>query len=72
MRARQNLERFCQQIIPGLYRIEVIDLLNQPELAFEHGILAVPTVVREAPVPIRKAIGDLSRVEHTPTLFQPS
>ena len=69
MRARQNLERFCQQIIPGLYRIEVIDLLSQPELAREHGIVAVPTVVREAPVPVRKAIGDLSNAERTPALF---
>lgn len=70
MRARQNLERYCQQYIPGVYRIEVIDLLTQPELAREHQIVAVPTVVREEPVPIRKAIGDLSGLERTPGLFQ--
>ena len=70
MRARQNLERFCQQHVPGLYRIEVVDLLDRPELAREHGIVAVPTIVREEPVPIRKAVGDLSYVERTPALFQ--
>jgi circadian clock protein KaiB len=70
MRARQNLERFCQQYLPGLYRIEVIDLLHRPELAREHEIVAVPTLVREEPVPIRKAIGDLSGLERAPALFQ--
>jgi len=69
MRARQNLERFCQQHLPGLYRIEVIDLLQQPELARVHEIIAVPTVVREQPAPIRKAIGDFSIVERTPSVF---
>ena len=69
MRARQNLERFCQLHIRGLYRIEVIDLLSQPELAREHEIVAVPTVVREEPVPIRKAVGDFSAVERTPAIF---
>ena len=69
MRARQNLERFCQIHVPGIYRIEVIDLLSQPELAREHEIVAVPTVVREEPVPIRKAVGDFSTVERTPTIF---
>jgi circadian clock protein KaiB len=58
--ARSNLERLCAQYLSGGYRIEVIDLLEDPAAAKEHGIVAVPMVVREAPVPIRKAVGDLS------------
>ena len=68
MRARENLERLCREHIKVRYRIVVIDLLQQPGLALEHEIVAVPTVVRESPVPIRKAIGDLS--ERIPRLFQ--
>ena len=69
MRARQNLERLCQQHVQGRYLIEVIDLLHQPALAREHEIVAVPTVVREVPVPIRKAVGDLSYPDRAPWLF---
>ena len=58
--ARTNLERICQQNIRGHYHIEVIDLQVDPARAREHEIVAVPTVVREAPVPIRKVVGDLS------------
>jgi circadian clock protein KaiB len=58
-----NLERLCQQHIPGQYRIEIVDLHTHPALAAEHGVVAVPMVVREAPVPIRKVVGDLSNVE---------
>jgi circadian clock protein KaiB len=58
--ARANLERLCRQYLAGGYRIEVIDLLEHPALAKEHEIVAVPMVVREAPVPIRKLVGDLS------------
>lgn len=72
MRARDNLERLCREHIKVRYRIEVIDLLLQPALALEHEIVAVPTVVRESPVPIRKAIGDLSVPERIPRLFQVS
>jgi circadian clock protein KaiB len=61
--ARANLERLCAQNIKSPYRIEVIDLLEHPTAAREHEIVAVPTVVREAPVPIRKAVGDLSDLE---------
>ena len=60
--ARANLERICQQRIQHEYRIEVIDIQTNPALAREHGIVAVPMVVREAPVPIRKVVGDLSDV----------
>ena len=72
MRARDNLERLCREHIKVRYRIEVIDLLHQPALAVEHEIVAVPTVVRESPVPIRKAIGDLCVLERIPRLFQVS
>ncbi|HPU81317.1 circadian clock KaiB family protein, partial [Accumulibacter sp.] len=49
--------------LAGQYRIEVIDLLQQPQLAAEHQILALPTLVRKLPTPIRKIIGDLSDTE---------
>ena len=59
-KARANLEHICQQHIKHEYRIEVIDIQANPALAREHMIVAVPMVVREAPVPIRKVVGDLS------------
>jgi circadian clock protein KaiB len=62
-RARDNLERLCREHIPDRYRIDVIDLQQNPALAREHEIVAVPTVVREAPVPIRKLCGDLADTE---------
>jgi circadian clock protein KaiB len=55
-----NLERICADHLPGQYEIEVIDLRQDPKLAREHSILAIPTLVRELPVPMRKIIGDLS------------
>lgn len=58
--ALKNLERICGEHLPGQYEIEVIDLKKSPALAREHGIVAIPTLVRELPVPIRKIIGDLS------------
>ena len=58
--ARENLERLCLEYLKDAYRIEVVDLLKQPGLAREHGLIATPMVVRESPVPIRKVVGDLS------------
>jgi circadian clock protein KaiB len=58
--AISNLERICAEHMPGRYEIEVIDLKQNPKLAREHSIVAIPTLVRELPVPIRKIIGDLS------------
>ncbi|MCE5326182.1 MAG: circadian clock KaiB family protein [Planctomycetaceae bacterium] len=55
-----NLKRICEENIPGQYDIEVIDLLKNPQLAKGDQILAVPTLVRKLPVPVRKIIGDLS------------
>jgi len=64
-RARENLERLCREHIRDRYHIHVIDLQEDPALAREHGIVATPMVVREAPVPIRKMCGDFSDVERT-------
>ena len=61
--AIQNLERICKESLPGRYTIEVVDLRKSPHLAREHGIVAIPTLVRELPTPIRKIIGDLSNSE---------
>ncbi|AXQ95893.1 circadian clock KaiB family protein [Cereibacter azotoformans] len=58
-----NLRRICEQDLPGQYEVEVIDLKQNPRLAKEHSIVAIPTLVRELPVPIRKIIGDLSDKE---------
>ncbi len=61
--ALANLRETCEQYVPGKYKIEVIDLLKKPQLASGDQILAVPTLVRRLPQPIRKIIGDLSNRE---------
>ncbi|MBO9562085.1 MAG: circadian clock KaiB family protein [Niastella sp.] len=58
-----NLKRYCEQHLDGRYEIEIIDLLVNPQLAAGDQILAIPTLVRKVPVPIRKIIGDLSNEE---------
>ena len=58
-----NLKRACDENLPGKYTIEVIDLTKNPHLARGDQILAVPTLVRRLPKPIRKLIGDLSNTE---------
>jgi circadian clock protein KaiB len=58
--ALNNLNRYCEEHLHGRYKIEVIDLLLQPQLAEGDQIFAVPTLVRKVPVPIRKIICDLS------------
>ena len=63
VRAFTNLKKLCEQHLAGQYRIEVIDLLLQPQLADGDQILAIPTLVRKLPEPIRKIIGDLSDTE---------
>lgn len=60
VRAVENLRRVCDQHLAGRYRVEVIDLLVNPALARGDEIVAVPTLVRKLPDPIRKIIGDLS------------
>lgn len=61
--ALRNLEAICEQHLPGRYRIELIDLLKQPQLARGDQIVAVPTLVRHLPPPMKKIIGDLSNEE---------
>src|SRR5215472_1615018 len=58
-----NLKRLCEEHLAGEYRIEVIDLLKQPQLAQGDQILAIPTLVRKLPEPMKKIIGDLSNTE---------
>jgi circadian clock protein KaiB len=60
LRAIENLRRACEEHLAGRYRIEVVDLLENPRLAADDQILAVPTVVRKLPQPMRKLVGDLS------------
>ena len=61
--ALKNITRYCQENLEGKYSIEVIDLLKNPKLAEGDQILAIPTLVRKVPEPIRKIIGDLSDEE---------
>jgi len=61
--ALTNLKKYCETHLKGLYMIEVIDLLTQPQLAEGDQIFAIPTLVRKVPEPIRKIIGDLSNEE---------
>jgi circadian clock protein KaiB len=61
--ALSNLKRYCEEHLKGQYSIEVIDLLQQPQLAEGDQILAVPTLVKKVPEPVRKIIGDLSNEE---------
>ena len=60
MTAFANLERFCEKHLAGRYHIEVVDLLKQPELAESDQIVALPTLVRKLPEPIKRIVGDLS------------
>lgn len=61
--AYSNLKRLCEEHLKNKYRIEVIDLIKNPQLARGDQILALPTLVRKLPVPVRKIIGDLSNAE---------
>ena len=58
-----NLKKLCEERLKGLYHIEVVDLLENPALAKGDQILAIPTLVRKLPQPIKKIIGDLSNTE---------
>ena len=58
-----NLKKLCEEHMDGDYYIEIVDLLQQPQLAKGDQILAIPTLVRKLPEPVRKIIGDLSNTE---------
>lgn len=61
--ALSNLKRFCEEHLAGHYDIEVIDLMKNPQLAAGDQILAIPTLVRRLPSPLKRIIGDLSNTE---------
>lgn len=63
IRAFENLKKLCEEHLHGLYSIQVIDLLERPMLARGDQIIAVPTLVRRLPTPVKKIIGDLSNTE---------
>jgi circadian clock protein KaiB len=63
LRAFANLKTLCEEHLAGRYELEIIDLVEQPALARSDDILAIPTLVRRLPVPLRKIIGDLSNTE---------
>jgi circadian clock protein KaiB len=63
--ALDNLQKLCEEHMPGRYEIEVIDLMENPQLARGDQIVAIPTLVRKLPEPMRKIIGDLSNTERT-------
>ena len=63
IKALENIKKYAEEYLKGKYSIEIIDLLKNPQLAEGDQILAVPTLVRKFPEPIRKIIGDLSNEE---------
>jgi len=63
--ALENLERLCEEHLSGKYKIEVVDLLVHPQLAKGDQIIAIPTLVRKLPEPLRRLVGDLSDTERT-------
>jgi circadian clock protein KaiB len=63
--ALANLKRVCDEHLSGRYSIEVVDLLKNPRLAKDDQIVAIPTLVRKLPEPLRRIVGDLSDTERT-------
>jgi circadian clock protein KaiB len=63
--ALENLKRVCEEHLAGRYSIEVVDLLKNPRLAKDDQIVAIPTLVRKLPEPLRRMVGDLSNTERT-------
>jgi circadian clock protein KaiB len=61
--AFENLKKICDEHLDCRYRIEVIDLIRNPQLAKDHQIIAVPTLIRKLPTPVKKIIGNLSNTE---------
>jgi circadian clock protein KaiB len=60
MRALENLKRICEEHLQGRYKLEVIDVYQRPDMARNEQIIAVPTLIRRLPRPLRKLVGDLS------------
>jgi circadian clock protein KaiB len=64
LRAIANIRAICEQHLKGRYRLEVVDVYRRPALLSKDQIVAVPTLVKKLPVPLRLLVGDLSRTEH--------
>jgi len=58
-----NLKRICEEHLAGKYKIEIVDLMANPALAQRHQIIAIPTLIRQLPEPLKRIIGDLSNAE---------
>ncbi len=63
VQAIENLKKICKEHLQGAYELEVIDIYQQPELGRKEQIIAVPTLIKKLPAPLRKFIGDLSNTE---------
>jgi circadian clock protein KaiB len=63
IRAIQNIRTICETHLAGRYRLEIIDIYQQPELAREAQIIAAPTLIKQLPMPLRRMVGNLSRTE---------
>lgn len=63
LRAVANIKRICEERLHGAYRLEVVDLYQQPELAGEADIVAAPTLIKHRPLPVRRILGDMSRTD---------
>ena len=64
--AARNLKAICDEGFPGRYKIEIVDISKNPKLAIEHNVIAVPTVIRALPEPIRKFIGSFTDENGSP------
>jgi circadian clock protein KaiB len=69
MMAKLNLTKYCNEHLLGRHSLEIIDLLLHPHLATEMGIIAIPTLVKKSPEPVKKLIGDLSNKEKVLSIF---
>lgn len=63
MAAIANIRRLCEEYLPGRCTVDIVDLMKDPELAQRHQIVAIPTLIRELPEPIKRIIGDLSNTQ---------
>src|SRR5512140_2354944 len=63
LRAIANVRKICEKYLHGYYRLDIIDLYQQPELAKGEQIIASPTLVKQLPLPVRRVLGDMSKTE---------
>ena len=63
LNAIEQLNRICEKFLPGRYTLEVIDVYQQPELAKPEQILAIPTLIKTLPLPLRRIVGDMTKTE---------